>query len=286
MDTSSTPQPPQHQSHQPGRQDQMRPAPIGEGRDYKPSGKLNGKVALITGGDSGIGRATAVACAKEGADIAILYLEEEKDAKKTEDLILTEGQRCLRIRGDISNEAICKKSIEKIIAEFGKLNILINNAAVQFPQDDPASITSDQIYKTFSTNVFGMMYLTFAALPHLPENSTIINTSSVTAYRGSKHLIDYAASKGAIIAFTRSLALALVERKIRVNAVAPGPVWTPLISATFDADEVAKFGTQTPMKRAGQPDEISPCYIFLASEDSSYMTGQVLHPNGGEIINS
>jgi NAD(P)-dependent dehydrogenase (short-subunit alcohol dehydrogenase family) len=263
----------------------MRPVPEGDAAGYVGMNRLRGKTVLISGGDSGIGRAVAVACAKEGADVAILYLEEGSDARKTKSLVEEAGRKCLTLRGDVRSEAFCRRAVERTVAAFGALDVLINNAAVQFPQDDPAKIKTADLKRTFETNVFGAFYLTIAALKHLPQGSAIVNTTSVTAYRGSGHLIDYASTKGALVAFTRSLAQALVDRDIRVNAVAPGPVWTPLIPSSFKADEVAEFGTDSPMGRAGQPDEIAPCFVFLASKESSYMTGQVLHPNGGEIVN-
>ncbi len=253
--------------------------------DYRGSGKLAGKVALITGGDSGIGRAVAVLYAKEGADVAIAYLDEQQDAEETEKMVDAEGQKCLMIQGDIGDEQVCQRIVQETMAEFGQLDILVNNAAEQHPQDDIRAITEEQLLRTFKTNIFAQFYLTKAALPHLRKGSVIINTTSVTAYRGSAHLLDYASTKGAIVAFTRSLAEAVVKKGIRVNAVAPGPIWTPLIPSTFDPKKVAKFGSDVPMGRAGEPMEVAPCYVFLASSDSNYMTGQVLHPNGGEIIN-
>jgi NAD(P)-dependent dehydrogenase (short-subunit alcohol dehydrogenase family) len=253
---------------------------------YKGADKLKGKVAAITGGDSGIGRATAIAFAREGADVAIIYLNEHRDAEETKALVEKEGTRCLTIAIDLSEEKNCEEAIQKVIDEFGKLDILVNNAAEQHSKSDLKEITAKQLEDTFKTNIFAMFYLTREALKHMKEGSTIINTTSVTAYRGSDHLIDYASTKGAIVAFTRSLSQTLAEKKIRVNAVAPGPIWTPLIPATFPADKVAKFGTDVPLKRPGQPNEVAPCYVFLASEDGSYFTGQVLHPNGGEQIGS
>lgn len=252
---------------------------------YRGSGKLKGKVALITGGDSGIGRAAAVLFAKEGADVAITYLNEHDDAKEAKRLVEQEKRKCLPLAGDIGWEGVCKQMVADTVKEFGRLDILVNNAAEQYPKENVEEITSEQIERTFRTNIFSFFYFTKAAIKHLKRGSAIINTTSVTAYRGSGHLLDYSSTKGAIVAFTRSLSEALVEKGIRVNAVAPGPVWTPLIPATFEAEKVATFGSQVPMHRAGQPMEIAPCYVFLASTDSAYMTGQVLHPNGGEIIN-
>lgn len=247
--------------------------------------KLAGKIALITGGDSGIGRAVALAFANEGADVAILYLNEHRDAKETLRAIKQTGRRGLAIAGDIGEEKFCKSAVQRVVKELGGLDILVNNAAEQHPQDDLEKITARQLERTFRTNIFSQFFLTKAALQHLKEGSCIINTTSVTAYRGSASLIDYSSTKGAIVSFTRSLAHAIVKRGIRVNAVAPGPIWTPLIPATFPDEKVETFGSDVPLGRPGQPNEVAPCYVFLASEDSSYMTGQVLHPNGGEIVN-
>jgi len=263
----------------------MEPEPVSHNPDHIGTGKLKDQVALITGGDSGIGRAVAVAFAKEGADIAIVYLDEHGDAAKTQELVEAEGRSCKVISGDIGSEAFCREAVEQVIHDFGHLEVLVNNAAEQHPQDDPRDIDEEQLEKTFQTNVFSQFHFVKAALPHLKEGAAIVNTTSVTAYRGSPHLLDYSATKGAIVAFTRSLSQLLAEKKIRVNAVAPGPIWTPLIPSTFPPEEVASFGQDTPMKRAGQPEEVASCFLFLASNDSSYMTGQVLHPNGGEIIN-
>ena len=263
----------------------MAPRPKVKLPDYRGSGKLKGKVGLITGGDSGIGRAVAVLFAKEGADVAISYLEEDKDAKETKRLVEAEGRSCVLLRGDIGKEPVCKKIVERTVKELRRLDILVNNAAEQHPTEDVEKITDKQLERTFRTNIFSFFYFTKAALPHLKKGGAIINTTSVTAYRGSPHLVDYASTKGAIVAFTRSLAKALVEKDIRVNGVAPGPVWTPLIPSTFPAEEVAEFGSDVPMKRAGEPMEIAPAYVFLAASDSSYMTGQILHLNGGEIVN-
>jgi NAD(P)-dependent dehydrogenase (short-subunit alcohol dehydrogenase family) len=283
MKTSKKLQPPQHQKKQPGREYVMRPKPKFESGQI--SKKLKGKVAIITGGDSGIGRAVSVAFAKEGCDIVIAYLNENIDAKETKKQILEENRKCLLFAGDVGNEIFCKKIVQKTVAQLGRLDILVNNVAEQHPQESLEKISSKQLEKTFRTNVFSYFYMTKAALKYLTKEGVIINTSSVTAYRGSDHLVDYASTKGAIISFTRSLAKALVPQGIRVNAVAPGPIWTPLIPASFSAKHVAEFGFSVPMKRAGQPEEVAPSYVFLASDDSSYMTGQVLHPNGGEIVN-
>jgi NAD(P)-dependent dehydrogenase (short-subunit alcohol dehydrogenase family) len=252
---------------------------------YRGSGKLKGRAALITGGDSGIGRAAAVLFAREGADIAISYLNEEKDARETKRLVEREGRECLLFAGDIGQEEFCKQVVEATAKSFRRFDILVNNAAEQHPQEEIQRITREQLERTFRTNIFSFFYFTKAALRHFKAGAVVINTTSVTAYRGSPHLMDYAATKGAIVAFTRSLAKAVAEKGIRVNAVAPGPIWTPLIPSTFPADEVAEFGTDVPLKRPGEPMEVAPCYVFLACTDSNYMTGQVLHPNGGEVVN-
>jgi NAD(P)-dependent dehydrogenase (short-subunit alcohol dehydrogenase family) len=276
-------QPPQKQDRQPGRESEMRPLP-----DYEPKfpgvGKLKGKVALITGGDSGIGRATAVAMAREGADIAIVYLEEHKDADETVKAVEAEGTRAMKFAGDVGDEAVCKKAVASAVKEFGRIDILVNNAAEQHETDDIAEIEARQIERTFRTNIFSFFYMTKHALAHMRKGSTIINTTSITAFRGHKTLLDYSSSKGAIVAFTRSLAEALMEKGIRVNAVAPGPIWTPLIPASFSAEHTAKHGTASPMERAGQPNEVAPSYVFLASDESSYFSGQILHPNGGSPV--
>jgi NAD(P)-dependent dehydrogenase (short-subunit alcohol dehydrogenase family) len=278
-------QPPQHQDRQPGIEADMAPRPQAEDRDYRGSGKLRGKVALITGGDSGIGRAVAIAFAKEGADVAIAYLNEHGDAHETQARVEQEGRRCVAIAGDVGDERFCQQAVEDTIRALGRLDVLVNNAAEQHPQESLDKITSEQLERTFRTNIFSYFYMTKAALNHLRDGSAVINTTSVTAYRGSAHLLDYSATKGAIVSFTRSLAKALVGRGIRVNGVAPGPIWTPLIPATFPAERVANFGADVPMQRAGQPEEVAPSYVFLASDDASYMAGQILHPNGGEVVN-
>ncbi|MDP8965356.1 MAG: SDR family oxidoreductase [Cyanobacteriota bacterium] len=285
MPTEEQLQPPQHQEQQPGSEEEMTPKPKFDDSAHKGSDKLLGKVAIITGGDSGIGRAVAIAFAKEGADVAVMYLNEHEDAEKTQQLVKELGRDCLTIAGDIGDESFCKQAIQQVIDKFGHLDILVNNAAEQHPQESIEDISAEQLERTFRTNIFSMFYLTKAALPHLKEGSAIINTTSVTAYQGSPELLDYSSTKGAIVAFTRSLSKSLVEKGIRVNGVAPGPIWTPLIPSTFPEEKVAKFGKQVPMQRAGQPEEVASCYVFLASNDASYMAGQILHPNGGTVIN-
>ena len=275
---------PEQTQSQPGYEYKMTPEPEIINKNYKGSGKLKGKKALITGGDSGIGRSAALHFAREGADVAIIYYDEHKDAKETRDLIEKEGVKCLLICGDLKDEDFCKQAVAEAVDGLGDLNILVNNAAVQYPQKNFAEVTGDQVRETFETNILSFFYITHAALKHLKKGDSIINTSSVTAYRGSWHLIDYSSTKGAIVTFTRSLSAMLAEKSIRVNAIAPGPIWTPLIPSTFEAEEVAKFGQDTPMKRAGQPSEVGPAYVFLASEDASYISGQVIHINGGEIV--
>jgi NAD(P)-dependent dehydrogenase (short-subunit alcohol dehydrogenase family) len=278
--------PPQEQDRQPGIESEMTPRPRAEDPTQRGSGKLDGKVALVTGGDSGIGRAVAIAFAKEGADVAIVYLDEHDDAKETRRRVEAHGRRAVLIAGDVGDSSFCARAVQETVDQLGHLDLLVNNAAEQHPVDAPEDITDEQLERTFRTNIFSMFYLTRAALPHLSEGDAIINTTSVTAYRGSPELLDYAATKGAIVAFTRSLSQKLAERRIRVNAVAPGPIWTPLIPASFDQEKVATFGSDVPMGRAGEPEEVAPSYVFLASDDASYMTGQVLHPNGGEIVNA
>ena len=277
--------PPQHQDQQPGVESEMNPLPEYESSSYKPAGKLKGKAAIITGGDSGIGRAIAVIYAKEGADVAILYLNEHDDAQETKLQVEQEGRKCLLIAGDIGDEEYCKGSVRRVVEELGKIDILVNNAAEQHPQQKIEDITKEQLERTFRTNIFGLFHMTKAVVPHLKKGSTIINTASITAYKGNPTLIDYSATKGAVVSFTRSLALNIIEKGIRVNAVAPGPIWTPLIPSTFDAEKVSEFGGSQPMKRPGQPDEVAPAYVYLASEDSSYVSGQVIHINGGEVVN-
>ena len=276
--------PPQHQDRQPGLRSEMTPKPRSEDASYRGSGKLDGKVALITGGDSGIGRAVAIFFAKEGADVAIVYLDEHDDAKDTKGEVEAEGRRCLTIAGDIGDESFCQEAVNQTVKEFGSLDVLVNNAAEQHPRDSIEEISAEQLERTFRTNIFGMFFMTKTAMPHLKEGSAIVNTTSVTAFKGSPHLLDYSATKGAIVAFTRSLSQGLAERGIRVNSVAPGPIWTPLIPSTFPEEAVANFGKDVPLQRPGQPEEIAPSYVFLASDDSSYITGQTLHPNGGTVV--
>ena len=275
---------PQHQNVQPGKEAEMNPRPIFDVATYKGSDKLKNKVAIITGGDSGIGRAVAIAYAKEGADVAILYLNENDDALETEQAVQHIGRRCLTLAYDLKEEQNARSAVEKVLQTFGKIDILVNNAGVQYPQNSILDIDKNQLLHTFESNIFSFFHLTKAVLPHLAEGSAIINTTSITAFEGHPTLIDYSATKGAILSFTRSLALSLVKQNIRVNAVAPGPIWTPLIVSSFSEEKVKTFGSTTPMARAGQPVELAPAYVFLASNDSSYMSGQVLHVNGGVII--
>jgi NAD(P)-dependent dehydrogenase (short-subunit alcohol dehydrogenase family) len=273
---------PEQEQSQPGDQHQMNPEPEIIRKNYKGSGKLEKKVALITGGDSGIGRSVAVYFAREGANVAIVYLEEDKDAAETKKMVEAEGSKCLIIEGDLKKEEFCKKVVSKCVKEYGGLNILVNNAAIQFSKDKVEDLTTKEIKETFETNIFPYFFVVKEAMKHLKDGDTIINTTSVTAYRGSTHLLDYSSTKGAIVTFTRSLSKMLAPKKIRVNAVAPGPIWTPLIPATIEG--VSDFGQDTPMGRAGQPSEVGPAYVFLACEDSSYITGQVIHVNGGEVV--
>ena len=274
----------QHQDVQPGMEYLMDPLPIFENPCYVPSGKLNNKVAIITGGDSGIGRAVAVLFAKEGADVVIPYLNEKKDANLTKEIIEKCGRHCLLIEGDLRDENFSKYIVEATLKYLNKIDILVNNCGVQFPQESILDISAEQLKDTFETNIFSFFYMTKAVLPYLCENSSIINTTSITAFDGKKNLIDYSASKGAITVFTKSLALSLADKKIRVNAVAPGPIWTPLIPASFSEKEVEVFGSDVPLKRAGQPFEVAPAYLYLACDDSRYVTGQIVHVNGGTIV--
>ena len=279
-------QPPQHQNKQPGDEHVMRPEPEYIRESYRGTDKLLDKVAIITGGDSGIGRAVAVHYAREGADSVIVHLKETQDAEETKRLVEAEGRRCLVLKGDVAAPSFCREIVNRTQQEFGKINIVINNAAEQYDWDDITEIPDDQLMRTFQTNIFSHFYLTKAALPHLSEGDTIIATSSINAFKGNDTLIDYTATKGAIQGLVRSLAMSLMDRGIRVNAVAPGPIWTPLIPASFEEDKVAEFGNQVPMKRPGQPSEIGPAYVYLACEESSYMSGQTMHLNGGVILNT
>lgn len=276
--------PPQHQNTQPGIESQMTPLPQYEG-SYKAAGKLKGKSVLITGGDSGIGRAVAVAYAKEGANVAIVYLNEHQDAEKTKQEVEQEGVKALLLPGDVGDENFAKQAVKQTVEAFGGLDVLINNAAEQHPQQKIADITAQQLEKTFRTNIFGMFYFAKAAMPFLKQGSAIINTASITAYEGNPTLLDYSSTKGAIVSFTRALSNNVVGQGIRVNAVAPGPIWTPLIPSTFDEQQVKTFGADTPMKRPGQPEELAPAYVFLGSDDSSYISGQTIHVNGGTVVN-
>lgn len=276
--------PAQYQDFQPGMEYQMNPLPIFENPNYIPSNKLKDKTVIISGGDSGIGRAVSVLFAKEGANIVISYLNEHQDAENTKKIIEGLGRKCILISGDLRDENLSQYIVDETLNSFGKIDILINNCGVQFPQNSILDISSAQLRDTFETNIYTFFYLTKAVLPHLKANSSIINTTSITAFAGKKNLIDYSATKGAILVFTKSLALSLADQKIRVNAVAPGPIWTPLIPSSFSAQEVEIFGTETPLKRAGQPFELAPAYLYLASDDSRYVTGQIIHVNGGTIV--
>lgn len=280
----NTRQPPQTQADQPGEQTRMHPQPESMRDDYRGSGKLEGRVAIVTGGDSGIGRAVALHFAREGADVVVAYLDEAEDAEDTRRLIEAEDVRCVLFAGDLGDHAVAGELVDLAVSTFGRIDVLVNNAGEQHPVDAPEELEAGTIERTFRTNVFSYLHVTRLALPHIPEGGSIINTTSVTAARGHRTLIDYSATKGAVQTFTFSLAQAVAERGIRVNAVAPGPIWTPLIPASFDADEVAKFGGKTLMKRAGQPSEVAPAYVFLASDDGSYITGQTIHVNGGGHI--
>ena len=284
-DQQQAERPPQHQARQPGIQSEMEPPPVSVPEHYQGSGKLDGRRALITGGDSGIGRAVAVLFAMEGADVAFVYLDEHDDAEETARMVEEHGRRCVQIACDIREEEHCKTAVARALDGLGGLDVLVNHAGEQHPRSGLEDITAHQLERTFRTNVYSMFFITQAALPHLGEGSAIVNTTSVTAYQGNPSLIDYSATNGAIVSFTRALSNQLAEQGIRVNAVAPGPVWTPLIPATFPADKVKDFGDHVPLGRAAQPAEIAPSYVFLASEDSSFMTGQVLHPNGGSVVN-
>lgn len=280
--------PAQHQDRQPGIEAYMHPRPIIENPDYRGSGKLEGKVAIITGGDSGIGAAAALAFAKEGANLVIPYFSdyERQDADRTKERIQELGQECLMISGDLRDPHHCERVVQETINQFGKLNILVNNHGVQFPQESLLDISNEQWHATFQTNIYAFFYMAKSALPHLTAGDTIINTASVVAYEGNKKLIDYSATKGAIVGFTRALSQNLAKQEIRVNAVAPGPIWTPLIPSSFSSDDVKTFGLETPMRRAGQPFELAPAYVYLASDDSRYVSGQVIHVNGGTMVSS
>jgi NAD(P)-dependent dehydrogenase (short-subunit alcohol dehydrogenase family) len=279
--------PPQHQNTQPGIEAELVPQPITIRDTYKGANKLKGKVALITGGDSGIGRAVAVHFAREGADVAISYTpREEIDARKTKELVEAEGRKCLLLPGDIRQETYCKQIVDDTVQQLGQLNILVNNAAIQLQHQTLEEERDEDLVATYETNIYSFFRVTKAAEPHLKKGDSIINTTSVTAYQGRADLLEYSSTKGAIMTLTRALSSNLITKGIRVNAVAPGPIWTPLNPASVSAEEVAEFGKDVPMKRPGQPCEVAPAYVFLASDDASYITGQVLHPNGGTIINA
>jgi NAD(P)-dependent dehydrogenase (short-subunit alcohol dehydrogenase family) len=274
------------QEKQPGHEHLMEDKPESKAIGYRAAGKLKGKRAVITGGDSGIGRSVAVMFAKEGADSAIIYFNEHEDARKTKELVEQEGQQCLTIAGDVGQSAFCNDAVSQVVRQWQGIDILVNNAAEQHPIEQLEDLTDQQLLRTFQTNIFSYFYMTRAALPHMKAGGRIINTSSITAYRGSDSLLDYSSTKGAIVSFTRSLAIFLAKREILVNGVAPGPIWTPLIPASFSEEKIETFGESVLLGRAGQPDEVAPSYVFLAGEDASYMTGQMLHPNGGWIINT
>lgn len=278
--------PAQHQPVQPGLETLMNPKPIFDNPEYKGTGKLKGKVVLITGGDSGIGRAVALIMAKEGADISIVYYDEHEDAQFTKECVEKQGRKCILIAGDVQDEVFCRQAVAETVKSLCRLDVLVNNAGVQFPQDSIEDITDEQLRITFQVNMFSMFYMTKAVLPHLKAGSTIINTTSVTAYLGNRLIIDYASTKGAIVSFTRAMANSLVSKGIRVNAVAPGPVWTPLQPASWPPEYITTLGGNTPMKRPAQPWELAPTYVYLATDDSSYVTGQVLHVNGGASMQS
>ncbi|HEX8545707.1 MAG TPA: SDR family oxidoreductase [Cytophagaceae bacterium] len=284
MDNKPTAFPEQTQTVQPGKESEMTPRPEIIRDNYRGSGKLEDKVALITGGDSGIGRSIAVHYAREGADVAIIYLNENDDARETKKMVEAEGRRCTLIPGDIAQVQFCRNAVERTKFELGKINILVNNAAEQHPKDNIEEISPEQLTRTYQTNIFSFFYFAQEVIKDMQKGDTIINTTSVTAYRGSEHLLDYSSTKGAIVSFTRSLSKNLASKGIRVNGVAPGPIWTPLIPSTFDSEKVASFGSDVPLGRAGQPSEVGPSFVFLASEDSSYITGQIIHPNGGEVV--